>query len=113
VTAPTFTLAVETVRIGGTPRTAVSVAGEVDVTNATDFRTAVEGVDGPHPLIVDLSHLRYLDSAGFAALDQLLARRAAVIVLDPNSTVHPAAMLAGLPCHPTVDAAVHAGAAPG
>ena len=42
MTAPTFTLAVETVRIGGTPRTAVSVAGEVDVTNATDFRTAVE-----------------------------------------------------------------------
>src|SRR5262245_832012 len=42
----------------------VAVTGEIDVTNAADFITSVDGVTGRRPLIVDLSGMRYLDSAG-------------------------------------------------
>src|SRR5262245_47051324 len=106
VTSPTFALTVETLRIGGTSRAAVRVTGEIDVTNACDFIQTIKEMDAPRPLIVDLSNLLYVDSAGFAALDQLLAHRAVVIVLDLNSPVHTAATLMRLPCHDTIRAAV-------
>jgi anti-sigma B factor antagonist len=106
VSSATFALAIETLRTGDTSRATVSVTGEIDVTNASDFVRTINEIDAPHPLIVDLSNVLYLDSAGFAALDKLLAQGAAVIVLDPNSPVHTAASLMRVPCHDTIKAAV-------
>lgn len=110
MTSPTFALTVETLHVGDTSRAAVTVTvtGDIDVTNAPDFVQAIKEMDAPHPLIVDLSNLHYFDSAGFAALDQLLAHRRVVIVLDPDSPVRTAATLMRLPCHDTINAAVTA-----
>jgi anti-anti-sigma factor len=102
MTAPAFALTTAT---GDPTRIAIAVTGEIDVTTAAEFVAAVDAVDGPRPLIVDLSGLLYLDSAGFVALDDLLARQAIVIVLSPESPIRTAAALMGLPCHDTVDAA--------
>jgi anti-sigma B factor antagonist len=110
VTAPAFTLTVQAGDVADVEYRVVVVSGEVDVTNAADFVTAVRGVPGPRPLILELSEVRYLDSVGFAALDRLLADRVVVVVLDSDSAIHPAATLMGVPCHETINAAiVHCG----
>ena len=71
--------------------------GEVDATTAEAFVRAVNGVAGPVPLILDLTNLKYIDSAGFAALDRLLSERRIAIVLEPHSPIRSAANLVGLP----------------
>src|SRR5690242_6302891 len=86
----------------------VEVTGEVDVTTAPAFTQAVAGSAGPLPLVLDLTDLRYLDSAGFAALDRLLDQRRIVIVLGPHGPTRTAAELVGLPFHDTVDDAMRA-----
>jgi anti-anti-sigma regulatory factor len=88
----------------GGPGTAI-VSGEVDATNADDFAQSVLALPGPRPVILELSRLGYLDSAGFAALDRLLAEDAVVIVIAPESRVHKAAALMALPFHHDTDAA--------
>lgn len=102
MTSAAFTLTVHAV---DESRAAVTVTGEIDVTNAADFIRSIDGITARRPLIVDLSGLQYLDSAGFAGLDELLGRGAIVIVLDPHSPVRAAATLLGLPCHDSIDAA--------
>ncbi|MFF0489721.1 STAS domain-containing protein [Nocardia sp. NPDC003482] len=77
----------------------VAVTGEVDVTNADDFAESVATLPGARPLLLELSNLDYLDSAGFAALDRLLADEAVVLVLAPGSPIHRAAALVELPFH--------------
>jgi anti-sigma B factor antagonist len=77
----------------------VSVTGEVDVTNVGEFTRSVLAVSDSRPIILQLSGLRYLDSAGFAAVDRLLADGAIVVVLSPDSLVHKAAELMCLPFH--------------
>jgi anti-sigma B factor antagonist len=88
----------------GTP-TEVTVTGEVDVTNVDEFIESVLAVPGKRPIILHLSGLRYLDSAGFAALDRLLARGDVVVVLSPDSIMHRAAELMCLPFHHDAEAA--------
>ncbi|MBV8860611.1 MAG: STAS domain-containing protein [Mycobacterium sp.] len=77
----------------------VAVTGEVDVTNVDEFTRSVLAVSDNRPIILQLSGLRYLDSAGFAAVDRLLADGAIVVVLSPDSLVHRAAELMCLPFH--------------
>jgi len=86
-----------------TGRTVVTVTGEIDLTNADDFATEITHLPGPGPTIVDFTRLRYLDSAGFAVLDPMLADGTIVIVLPPTSPLRKAADLVGLPCHPRID----------
>jgi anti-sigma B factor antagonist len=83
----------------------VIVTGEVDVTNVEEFTRSVLAVPGTRPIILELSGLKYLDSAGFAALDRLLAQDAIVVVLSPKSLVYKAAELMCLPLHHDVEAA--------
>jgi anti-anti-sigma factor len=106
MSSPSFTLAVDTVLVGDRERVLVTVDGEIDVTNAADFVEAVDGTGAPRPLVLDLSTVHFVDSAGLAALDLLLGRGTAVLVLDPESPVRAAATLMGLPCHDTVRAAL-------
>jgi anti-anti-sigma factor len=84
----------------------VAVTGEIDVTNATNFITSVDNLTGRRPLIVDLSGLRYLDSAGLAAIFQMVDQGAIVVVLDPSSLVRATASLTNLPCHDSVESAI-------
>ncbi len=83
----------------------VAVSGEVDVTNVSEFTRSVLAVSDNRPIILQLSGLRYLDSAGFAAVDRLLADGAIVVVLSPDSLVHKAAELMCLPFHHDTEAA--------
>ena len=85
-----------------------TVGGEIDVTNTDDFTRAVSGLSGNRPVVVDLSPLRYLDSAGFAALDRLIVERGVVIVISPESLVQRAAVVMELPYHPDTDSALQA-----
>jgi anti-sigma B factor antagonist len=83
----------------------VTVTGEVDVTNVDEFTRAVLAVPGPRPLILVLSGLKYLDSAGFAALDRLLEQDAIVLVLSPDSFMYRVAELMCLPIHHDTESA--------
>ncbi len=95
--------------IAGEPaKVLAEVSGEIDVTNATPFTRAIRGLAGPRPLVLDLTGLKYIDSAGFAALDGLLRQHAITIVLEPHSPIRAAAMLIELPCHDSVADAVQA-----
>jgi anti-sigma B factor antagonist len=67
---------------------AVTVTGEVDASNVAEFRRSVLELPGARPFILELSRIKYLDSAGFAALDQLLAENAILMVLSPDSLMY-------------------------
>jgi anti-anti-sigma factor len=66
------------------PRVVLVVTGEIDLTNVDAFRRAVAATaDGGGGLVLDLQGVRYLDSAGVAALFRQAARvRLEVIVND-------------------------------
>ena len=99
MTEPSFTVSVTRTADGPTVAT---VTGDVDATNASDFLRAVEAVEGERPIVVDLSPMRYFDSAGFAALDSLLSTQSVIVVVDPASPIRRAAMLMGVPFHDTI-----------
>lgn len=82
----------------------VAVTGEIDAANADTFAQSVIEMCHDQPVIVELSRLIYLDSAGFAALDHVLAA-GAVVVVSPDSLIYRAAELMNLPFHPDVGAA--------
>ena len=84
---------------------AVTVTGEVDVTNVYEFTQSVLAVPGPRPIILVLSGLKYLDSAGFAALDRLLEQDAIVLVLSSESFMYRVAELMCLPIHHDTESA--------
>ena len=83
----------------------VTVTGEVDVTNVEEFTRSVLDVPGPRPIILEISGVKYLDSAGFAALDRLLEQNAIVLVLSPDSFMYRVAELMCLPIHHDTESA--------
>jgi anti-sigma B factor antagonist len=83
----------------------VVVTGEVDASNVAEFTRSVLELPGPRPVILQLSSVRYLDSAGFAALDRMLAENAVVIVLAPDSLMYRVAQLMCMPTHRDAEAA--------
>lgn len=82
----------------------IVVTGEIDAANADNFAQSVTELCRDQPFILELSRLVYLDSAGFAALDCVLAA-GAVVVVSPDSPIHRAAEIMNLPFHPDVDTA--------
>ena len=89
---------------GSTPAE-VTVTGEVDTSNVRAFAQSVEELPGARPVILQLSSIRYLDSAGFSALDRLLAENAILIVLAPDSFMYRVAELMCMPIHHDAEAA--------
>ncbi|HEY6819627.1 MAG TPA: STAS domain-containing protein [Mycobacterium sp.] len=89
---------------GSTPAE-VTVTGEVDASNVLAFARSLEELPGARPVILQLSNIRYLDSAGFSALDRLLADNAILIVLAPDSFMYRVAELMCMPIHHDVEAA--------
>jgi anti-sigma B factor antagonist len=83
----------------------VTVTGEVDASNVVQFTRSVGDLPGARPVILQLSSVKYLDSAGFAALDRLLAEKAIVIVLSPGSFMYRVAELMCMPIHHDAEAA--------
>ena len=83
----------------------VTVTGEVDASNVREFARSVQELPGARPVILQLSSVKYLDSAGFAALDRLLAENAIVIVLSPDSFMYRVAELMCLPIYHDAEAA--------
>lgn len=68
--------------------TQLVVSGEIDLSNIGAFRAALsEG--GDSPLVVDLTGVTYLDSAGIAALFERARRSDLEIVLGPSSVLAP------------------------
>jgi anti-sigma B factor antagonist len=107
MTDTSFTLRTAVQDAGEGPgRTVVTAHGDVDAAVAADFTAAVRGIDADGPLVLDLSGLRYLDSAGLAAVDAVLAARPAIVVVAPDSPVRRAADLVGLPCRDSVGQAL-------
>lgn len=90
----------ETVDRGGTsPLAEVAVTGEVDASNVREFTRSVHELPGERPIVLQLSSVKYLDSAGFSALDRLLADDEIVIVLAPDSFMYRVAELMCMPIH--------------
>jgi anti-anti-sigma factor len=83
---------------------AVEIHGDIDVTNAADLGSELAQRASPR-LVVDLSSVGFLDSAGFAMLDDLLSRAGLAIVVSPASVVRTAASLMNIPFHDTLDSA--------
>ena len=90
---------------GAATPTEVIVTGEVDASNVQEFTQSVQELPGARPVILQLSSVKYLDSAGFAALDRLLEENAIVIVLSPDSFMYRVAELMCLPLHHDTEAA--------
>ena len=83
----------------------VTVTGEVDASNVAEFRRSVLELPGARPFILQLSSVKYLDSAGFTALDRLHAENAIVMVLSPDSLMYRVAELMCMPIHDDTEAA--------
>jgi anti-anti-sigma factor len=80
-----------------------SVVGEVDISNAADIGSALEGSVPQRALglVLDLSHATYIDSAGVHLLfrlgSRLTRRRQQLRVVVPDTTpIHKIVNLAGL-----------------
>ncbi|MER5884884.1 STAS domain-containing protein [Streptomyces sp. NPDC001941] len=76
----------------GTPR--LTVSGEIDMSNAASLADAIDGAPGP--LVVDLTDVEYLDSAGLSVLFAHAERLELVVtpLLEPVLTVSGLAALA-------------------
>jgi anti-anti-sigma factor len=83
----------------------VTVTGEVDASNVVEFNRSVRDLPGGRPMILHLSEMKYLDSAGFSTLDRLLADDEVVIVLAPKSFMYRVAELMCMPIHHDAKAA--------
>jgi len=78
--------------------TVLAAAGEIDMSNAGDFATALaEAGDGP--LVVDLTAVEYIDSAGLAAIFPYVER----VSLVAKPLLAPVLTIAGLDDLTTVD----------
>jgi anti-anti-sigma factor len=93
------------------------VSGELDLSNVYDVGDAIAGaIRGEHAgLVLDLSDLRHLDSAGVRMLFDLRARLAAgrqrfAVVVGAGAPIREVLILAAVPAtirvHDEVDAAV-------
>jgi anti-sigma B factor antagonist len=101
VTEPTY--GIRRIDSPGADHTVAVVTGELDAMNVNAFAAAIHDLPGERPIVLDLSDMCYLDSAGFAILDQLLATDTITVVLAPDSHLRKAAHLIGLPYKDSVD----------
>ncbi|MPV38722.1 STAS domain-containing protein [Georgenia subflava] len=105
-------------RVGGFP--VISVAGELDVTNADQLGDAVERAldDLPSTLVVDLGDVTFIDSAGVHAVvrprTMMVTLRTRLHVVADADQVRETFALMGLadtvPLHRTLDGALRCAA---
>ena len=67
----------------------VTVAGEIDLTNADALEEAVTGTTAP-AVVLDLTHVAYLDSSGIRAIDRsrrrLVSETRSLVIVSPRDT---------------------------
>ena len=85
---PVFSLAV---RASDDGRTTIAVAGELDLANAEEFVRAVRAALREGPVVIDLTEVVFMDSAGVRALNTALHEAAereqelrVVAAMQPN-----------------------------
>lgn len=83
----------------------ITVTGELDGTNAAGFADDIGAAAAGRPTVLDISALRFIDSAGFAELHRLQARHPVAVVVGPHSHLRRSAVLMGLPFHDDLTAA--------
>jgi anti-anti-sigma factor len=85
-------------RIDPTGVPLVTLAGELDSSNAASLEAAISSITAEQPerLIFDLSGLRFMDSAGIAVLIDAAAKVDAVHLRDPSPVVRRVIELTGL-----------------
>jgi anti-sigma B factor antagonist len=76
----------------------VYLSGELDLTSAGQFSTAIDAALGSHPgrLILDASGLKFMDSSGIVLLVSATQRVQEVQVRDPSPIVRRLIELTGL-----------------
>jgi anti-anti-sigma factor len=96
-----------------------TLTGEVDMSNATSIRQQIGGSVTPDDdaVVVDLSELAFMDSAGLHSLVELGTvlderRQQLLLCVPPGSTMERAVQIIGLPravsVHPSRDDAIEA-----
>ncbi len=87
-----------TVQVETNPdRTAtVRIAGEVSSAAELTLRDALGTAGGTGPLIIDLTGVTYLDTAGLELLKELAAERGLEVVMGPECPVFSVVQVSGL-----------------
>ena len=87
--------------IGGNP--AIIISGEIDISNAAHLARVLKGSvsNQDHDLVVELSQVTYVDSAGIRVLFELASRlkehqQRLILVIPEGSGVRRSFMLGGL-----------------
>ena len=84
------TFEVEQVTDAGSGVTLVALAGELDLTNVDDLEDELETVSNGGPVVLDLSHLVFVDSAALHRLFRMVRERGTggvAFVIEPTAPV--------------------------
>ncbi len=91
------------------PPVVASLSGEIDSLNAREIEHALRTAAPGAVLVVDLTGVDFLDSAGLAMLDSVRQGTDLRVVVVPSSIVGRVLDIAGMtriiPCFPSVEAA--------
>jgi len=89
-------ITVRTAHQDGTP--VISVAGELDLTNAGEVRSAIEAVVSGHSqrVVFEISDLTFMDSSGIALLASVTRHVREVELRDPSPIVRRLIEMTGL-----------------
>ena len=74
----------------------VRLSGEISLAGLPAVRRAFDCTAGPGPLIVDLTDVSYLDSAGLDLLFEVARERGLELILGPGCAVFPVIQVSGL-----------------
>ena len=78
-------------------RTVIRLRGEVDMANATDLADALgTAADLGRPVVIDVSELSFIDSAGFAAIHRSIERVRVHLVVPATTRTARAFAVSGL-----------------
>jgi anti-anti-sigma factor len=87
------------------------LAGELDLFTSAQLALALAEVDDMHPVLIDVSELTFIDSAGIGVILSLAGSRTGaqqVVLMNPSEPVRRALEIAGLDQHPAVEILVRA-----
>jgi anti-anti-sigma factor len=89
-------------------RTVIRLRGEIDLANSADLAKAFDEAAGlVPPVVIDVSQLDFIDSAGFAAIHRLAERVPTQVVVPPAARTARAFGVSGLsevvPVHESMD----------
>lgn len=93
------------------PLVGFRLAGELDLFTSSQLKLALADIDGIEPILIDLSELTFIDSAGIGVILTLAGSRTGaqpIVLLNPTEPVRRALEIAGLDQHPAIEILVRA-----